>query len=84
MTSWKFIGDRIRSLCLQKKISLRELAGATNISLSTLYKITDNEQIPKLTTVKKICDGFGISLSEFFHATEESEDINLSRSNTIP
>lgn len=76
MTSWKFIGNKIHLLCRQRGISLRELAGKTNLSISTLHNIVSGEQIPKLSTIKKICDGFGISLSEFF-ASEESDGTNL-------
>lgn len=66
MNTWNFISEKIGYLCKQHHLSVRDLAIKSNISVSTLYKIIHDEQIPKLTTLKKICDGFGITLSEFF------------------
>lgn len=79
MNTWNFISTKISLLCKQHNLTLRALAARSNLSVSTLYKIIHNEQIPKLTTVKKICDGFGITLSEFFQTVEttvkESDDL---------
>lgn len=68
MNTWKFISRKISLLCAQHQITLRDLAARSNLSVSTLNKIIHDEQIPKLTTLKKICDGFGITLSEFFQS----------------
>lgn len=68
MNTWKFISRKISLLCVQHQITLRDLAAQSNLSVSTLNKIIHDEQIPKLTTLKKICDGFGITLSEFFQS----------------
>lgn len=68
MNTWKFISRKISLLCTQHQITLRDLAARSNLSVSTLYKIIHDEQIPKLTTLKKICDGFGVTLSEFFQS----------------
>lgn len=68
MNTWKFISRKISQLCAQHQITLRDLAVRSNLSVSTLYKIIHDEQIPKLTTLKKICDGFGVTLSEFFQS----------------
>lgn len=68
MNTWNFISRKISLLCTQHQITLRDLAVRSNLSVSTLHKIIHDEQIPKLTTIKKICDGFGITLSEFFQS----------------
>lgn len=70
MNTWSFISRKISLLCTRQNLTLRELAIQSNLSVSTLNKIIHDEQIPRLTTLKKICDGFGITLSEFFQPDE--------------
>lgn len=74
MNTWTFIGEKIKLLCDQRNLTLRALAARSNLSVSTLYKIIHDEQIPKLATIKKICDGLGIPLSAFFQAAPPPPD----------
>lgn len=70
MNSWKFIGNKIMFLCAQKNLSLQELSHRTGLSPSTLRNIAGGRQIPRLITVKRICDSLEIPLSEFFQTEE--------------
>ena len=58
---------RIRQLCSDKDISPNLLSRRSNLSPGTLKSILNGEsRNPGIVSVKKLCDGFGLSLSEFF------------------
>ena len=65
------IGDacriRIQELCNEKGITLNKLAIISGITQSTLNNIVSGRnKSTTLSTVKKICDGIDISISDFF------------------
>ncbi len=61
------IQRRIRELCNERKITVNKLSTICGITQSTLNNILsrDNNK-PTVSTIKKICDGLGITLSDFF------------------
>lgn len=66
MTIIKAISKRIVELCNEKNITLNKLATMSGITQSTLDSIIKGKsKNPSITTLKKISDGLGISLSEF-------------------
>jgi len=71
----KAVGKRILDLCNEKSIKLNTLATQAGVNPSTIYAILDpNKKTVGLKTVKIICDGFGVSLGEFF-STKEFDDL---------
>ncbi|MBR6408520.1 MAG: helix-turn-helix transcriptional regulator [Clostridia bacterium] len=61
---------RILQLCEEKKMSLHALATESAVPPSTLKNILyGKSRNPGVVTLKMLCDGFGISLADFF-ATE--------------
>lgn len=64
---------RIFKLCDERNISVNKLATICAISPSSIKSILyGRSQNPKLLTIKMICDGLDITLSEFF----DTEDFN--------
>ncbi|MGN0379285.1 MAG: helix-turn-helix domain-containing protein [Butyrivibrio sp.] len=62
---------RIRQLCEDKKITPNALSYASGISQSTVKSIMNGESTnPGIVTIKKLCDGFGITITEFFDTEE--------------
>jgi transcriptional regulator with XRE-family HTH domain len=60
---------RILELCRNNDITVNKLSNICGITQSTLNNIINgNSKNPTVSTVKKICDGLGISLSEFFYS----------------
>ena len=58
---------RIYNLANEKHMMLNSVANNAGITPSTLYSITNHKQRDvKISTIKKLCDGFGITLGEFF------------------
>lgn len=59
---------RIIYICKQRKIKLNELANISGITPSTIYSMTDESRRDiSILTIKKICDGLDITLTEFFN-----------------
>lgn len=61
------IGARIMELCQKRELSLNKLGTICGITQSTLNNIVSGvSKNPTVSTVKKVCDGLDISLTEFF------------------
>lgn len=75
MTLKETVAYRIRQLCSQADLSAYSLAILCGIDKSTIYSILGNKsKSPEIATIKKICDGFEITLGEFF-STPEFDDL---------
>ena len=65
------VKNRILQLCGERKISINKLASICARPPSSIKNILyGKSQNPKLLTIKMICDGFGITLGEFFSTPE--------------
>ncbi|MEC1158689.1 helix-turn-helix domain-containing protein [Cytobacillus horneckiae] len=58
---------RINDLCKQKNINIYNLALMSDVSQSTLNEIMHGRsKHPRIITLKKVANGLGMTLSEFF------------------
>jgi len=65
------IVQRIQQLCADRNISYTELARISGLTPSTIYSILKPERRDiSAITIKKICDGLSITLSEFYTTPE--------------
>ncbi len=61
--------ERFRELCKDRGIRPNELANISGVTASTVYSMLDpSRKDISIITIKKLCDGLEISLSEFFTA----------------
>lgn len=67
MTSNQAVCNRISDLCQNKKITYYTLAYRSAIPKSTLMNLFHGTN-PTISTINKICSGFGITMCEFFQA----------------
>lgn len=59
--------NRILELCAEREITPNGLSYIAGISQSTIKSILNGEsKNPGIVTIKKICDGFNISIIDFF------------------
>lgn len=58
--------ERIKELCDERGWSYYHLAKASGITYSTLSTMINKHNMPSLSTLLKICHGFGISITDFF------------------
>ena len=60
-------GKPIQELCAEYDMAVNALATASGIPPSTVYSmLNEKSQNPGVVSIKKICDGLGISIREFF------------------
>lgn len=64
--------QRIKELCRERKYSYYELAKRSGIPYSTLNTLLLKGAQPSIPTLKRLCDGFGISVQQFFAGEEEA------------
>lgn|SRR5690625_4714707 len=67
------IGERILVLREERKLSARKLANMANLDPSQISKIEQGVSKPSLDALDRICNAFGISMSDFF--SKDSFDI---------
>ena len=58
--------ERIKDLCTARSWTYYRLAKESGITYSTLNTMLNKTASPSLPTLIKICEGFGITLSDFF------------------
>ena len=74
MDTCKAVINRILSLCQEKNITINKLATESGVSPSTLKNILyGKSKNPGIVTLKMLCDGLGISITEFFDTKEFRE-----------
>lgn len=70
----------IKDLCKERGWSYYRLAMQAKIPYSTLNNMLHRDNIPTIPTLQKICDGMGISLSDFF--ADEIGEAHLTQNQT--
>ena len=58
--------QHIQELCKERNWSYYRLAKESDIPYSTLNNMISRTNIPTIPTLQKLCDGFGITLADFF------------------
>ncbi len=75
MGAYNQVKNRILILCEQKNMSIHKLAIESGVAPSTIKNtLYGKSQNPGIVTIKMLCDGFEITLTEFFN-TEEFETL---------
>lgn len=71
MTVKDAVVQRFQQICSERGIKANELANISGITPSTVYSMMDsNRRDLSIITIKKLCDGLGITLGEFFSTPE--------------
>ena len=60
------IGNRIRSLRKERRLSLEQLAGKSGVALATLSRMENGKGSGTFKTHQKIAEAFGLSLPELY------------------
>lgn len=65
------VAAQFTCLCNERNIRINQLANLSGVTPSTVYSMLDkNRRDISITTIKKLCDGLGITLGEFFSVSE--------------
>ena len=63
------VKERILELCRERDITVNRLSTMSGITQSTVNNIVSGRNnSTTISTIKKLCDGLGITIEEFFHS----------------
>ena len=69
MTVGEAVRQRIIQLCQERDISINKLSSISGATQSTVNNIVSGRNnSASVSTIKKLCDGLGITIDEFFHS----------------
>ncbi len=69
--TYSTVKERIESLLNENNLSIHKLSILSGVSPSTIKNILYGKSTnPGVVTIKMLCDGFGISLLDFFNTEE--------------
>ena len=63
------VKERILELCRERDITINKLSNMSGVTQSTVNNIVSGRNnSATISTIKKLCDGLGITIEEFFHS----------------
>ena len=63
------VRERILELCREHSISVNKLSSISGVTQSTINNIVSGRnRSATISTIKKLCDGLGITIEEFFNS----------------
>ena len=63
------VKERILELCCEHDISVNKLSSMSGVTQSTVNNIVSGRNnSATVSTIKKLCDGLGITIEEFFNS----------------
>ena len=75
------IGERLRELREARNISMRALASRSGLSANALSMIERNKASPSVSTLYKLAEALGVSITSFFGANQERKQVVFLKSN---
>ena len=68
MKTKQAVAERILQLCQERGMTINALANLSGVSPSTIYSmLNEKSRNPGVVSLNKLCDGWEISLREFFN-----------------
>ena len=69
MNTRQAVVERLIELCNERNITPNALSYRSAVPKSTIKSILNNESLnPGIVTIKKLCDGLGITICDFFNS----------------
>ena len=67
MNTREAVAKRIRELCEERRLTPNGISIIAGVPQATVKSILNGEsKNPGVGTIKKLCDGFGVTLGQFF------------------
>ena len=71
MDTKQAVAVRLVALCKERNLAINAIANISSVPPMTVYSILNSKsKNPGIVTIKKLCDGLGITLGEFFSTPE--------------
>lgn len=78
------VGDRLRALREERKVSMRGLAARSGLSANALSMIERGKTSPSVSTLYKLADAMGVDITIFFGQPVERKPIVFMRASERP
>lgn len=78
------VGSRLRQLREARKLSMRGLAAASGLSANALSMIERGKTSPSVSTLHKLADALGVSITSFFGETGARQPVIFVRAQERP
>jgi transcriptional regulator with XRE-family HTH domain len=78
------VGERLRTLRETRNISMRALAARSGLSANALSMIERGKASPSVSTLYKLADALGVSITAFFDSETEKKQIIFLKANERP
>ncbi len=75
--------ERIQELCDERSWSYYQLSKVSGIAYSTLSTMINKHNMPSLPTLQRLCDGFGISVTDFFEPDRSSSSLTADQAECL-
>lgn len=75
--------ERIQELCNERNWSYYQLSKVSGIAYSTLSTMINKHNMPSLPTLQRLCDGFGISVTDFFEPDRSSSSLTADQTECL-
>ncbi len=63
------VKERMIELCRERDLSINKLSNMSGVTQSTVNNIVSGRNnSTTISTIKKLCDGLGITIEDFFHS----------------
>src|SRR3972149_2211432 len=69
------VGNKLRELREARNMSMRMLAGKSGLSANALSMIERGKTSPSVSTLYKLADGLGVSITSFFGSENEKKQV---------
>lgn len=79
----KKMGELISYLRLEKRLTQKELAKLSDLSISTLIDVENGYHNVTVLTLFHLCKGLNIELSQFFQLLENNNEVSLIKKSNI-
>ena len=71
MDTKQAVANRIVELCKEKNIAINAIANISGVPPMTVYSMLNSKsKNPGIVNIKKLCDGFEVTLGQFFSTPE--------------
>lgn len=66
--------ERLRYLMKQRNLSEYKLSQLSDVPQSTINSLFKKNYLPTITTLESLCNGMGITMSEFFYRPDQKKN----------
>lgn len=77
------IGERLQQLMDERGLNMYSLAKRSGLSWNTIKNFYSRQSKPTVTTISMLCDGLGITLSQFFEEGSDNAHLTAEQQHLI-